>query len=104
MSKETILKHLQDNVRAIYHKAVDADTQIEQLREQKKAGFKQIFSADTPFISHSDTFLSYVEELAADLNEFEMADEESYKELLPNIVLKIELLFKMLMTFKSNLK
>jgi len=104
MSKETILKHLQDNVRAIYHKAVDADKQIEQLREQKKAGFKQIFSAETAFRNHSDTFLPYVEELAEDLNEFEGADEEQYQALLPNIVLKIELLFKMLMTFKSNLK
>ena len=104
MSKETVLKHLQENVKAVYHKAVDADKMIEQLRENEKAGFKQIFSADTPFRNHSDTFLPYVEELAADLQEIETDDEEHYKKRLPSIVLKIELLFKMLLTFKSNLK
>lgn len=104
MSKETVLKHLQENVKIIYHKAVDADKQIELLREQKKAGFAQIFSADTAFKNHSDTFLPYVEELAADLQEIQTDDEEHYKKLLPNIVVKIELLFKMLTTFKSNLK
>ncbi|GLS89562.1 hypothetical protein GCM10007916_06290 [Psychromonas marina] len=104
MSKETVLKHLQENVKIIYHKAVDADKQIEMLREQKKAGFAQIFSADTAFKNHSDTFLPYVEELAADLQEIQTDDEEHYKKLLPNIVVKIELLFKMLTTFKTNLK
>jgi len=104
MSKETVLKHLQENVKIIYHKAVDADKQIEILREQKKAGFAQIFSSDTGFKNHSDTFLPYVEELAADLQEIQTDDEDHYKKLLPNIVVKIELLFKMLTTFKSNLK
>jgi len=104
MSKETVLKHLQENVKAIYHKAVDADKQIELLREHQKAGFKQVFSADSPFRTHSDKFLPYVEELAADLQEIETDDEEHYKKLLPSIVTKIELLFKMLSTLKSNLK
>ena len=104
MSKETVLKHLQENVKIIYHKAVDADKQIELLRENKKAGFAQIFSADSAFKNHSDTFLPYVEELAADLQEIQTDDEDHYKKLLPNIVVKIELLFKMLTTFKSNLK
>ena len=104
MSKETVLKHLQENVKIIYHKAVDADKQIELLRENKKAGFAQIFSADTAFKNHSDTFLPYVEELAADLQEIQTDDEDHYKKLLPNIVVKIELLFKMLTTFQSNLK
>jgi len=104
MSKETVLKHLQENVKIIYHKAVDADKQLEQLRADKKAGFAQIFTADTAFKNHSDTFLPYVEELAADLQAIQTDDEDHYKKLLPNIVVKIELLFKMLATFKSNLK
>lgn len=104
MSKETVLKHLQENVKIIYHKAVDADKQIESLREHQKAGFKQIFSIDSAFKNHSDTFLPYVEELAADLQEIQTDDEEHYKKLLPNIVVKIELLFKMLNSLKSNLK
>jgi primosomal protein N'' len=104
MSKESVLIQLQENVKIIYHKAVDADKQLAELREQKQASFAQIFAADSAFRNHSDTFLPYVEELAADLQEIQTDDEDHYKKLLPNIVVKIELLFKMLTSLKTNLK
>jgi len=103
MSKETVLKQLQENVKIIYHKAVDADKELELLREQKKAGFAQIFSADTAFKNHANTFLPYVEELAADLQEIQIDNDEHYKTIIPVLVVKIELLFKMLNAFKANL-
>jgi primosomal protein N'' len=104
MSKDNVLKQLQENVKIIYHKAVDADKKLEVLRQQKKASFAQIFSADTAFKNHSDTFLPYIEELAADLQEIQVDDEDHYKTLLPAIVIKIELLLKMLNAFNDNLK
>ena len=104
MSKESVLKHLQENVKIIYHKAVDADKKLALLREQKKASFAQIFSAETAFTKHADTFLPYVEELAADLQEIQTDNEEHYKTLIPLIIIKIELLFKMLTAFDVNLK
>ena len=104
MSKESVLNQLQENIKIIYHKAVDADKKLAVLREQKKASFAQIFSAETIFKSHSDTFLPYVEELAADLQAIQVDDDEHYKKLLPNIVTKIELLLKMLTAFNANLK
>jgi primosomal protein N'' len=103
MSKERVLEQLHDNLKIIYHKAVDADKQLELLRQQKKAGFTQIFSSDTAFKNHANTFLPYVEELAADLQEIQTDDEDHYKALLPDIVVKIELLLKMLNSFKKNL-
>ena len=104
MSKESVLVQLQENVKIIYHKAVDADKQLAELREQKKAGYAQVFAGDSAFKNHSDTFLPYLEELAADLQEIQTDDENHYKKLLPSIVVKIELLFKMLTSFKTNLK
>jgi len=104
MGKETVLSQLQENVKIIYHKAVDADKKLAILREQKKASFAQIFSADSAFKHHADTFLPYVEELAADLQAIQVDDDEHYKTLLPNIVIKIELLLKMLTAFNTNLK
>jgi primosomal protein N'' len=104
MSKESVLIQLQENVKIIYHKAVDADKLLAQLREQKKAGFAHVFAADTAFKNHSDTFLPYVEELAIDLQEIQTDDEEHYKKLLPSIVVKIELLFKMLNSLNTKLK
>lgn len=104
MSKENVLKQLKENLKIIYHKAVDADKQLELLRQQKKGGFTHIFADDTPFKNHADTFLPYVEELAADLQEIQVDNEEHYKTLLPSIVIKIELLLKMLNAFKTKLK
>jgi len=104
MSQESVIKHLQENIKIIYHRAVDADKQIELLRKHEKASFSQIFSADSVFKNHSTTFLPYVEELAADLQEIQTDNEEHYKTLIPSIVIKIELLFKTLNAFKSNLK
>ena len=104
MSKENVLKQLQENVKIIYHKAVDADQKLQLLRKQEKAAFAQIFTDDSAFKNHSTTFLPYVEELAADLQEIQTDDEAHYKTLLPAIVVKIELLFKTLNSFKANLK
>ncbi len=104
MSKENVLKQLKENLKIIYHKAVDADKQLELLRQQEKGGFTHIFTDDTPFKNHADTFLPYVEELAADLQEIQVDNEEHYKTLLPTIVIKIELLLKMLNAFKTKLK
>jgi len=103
MSKENVLKQLHENLKMIYHKAVDADKQLELLRQQKKAGFAQIFTSDSAFTNHANTFLPYVEELAADLQEIQTDNEAHYKTLLPNIVVKIEQLFKMLNAFKANI-
>lgn len=101
MSKQRVVKQLQENIKIIYHKAVDADKLLQALREQKKATFEQIFTADTVFKVDSNNFLPYVEELAADLQVIEMTDEETYQPLLPNIVIKIELLFKMLASLNT---
>lgn len=102
MSKESVIIQLQENIKIIYHRAIDADKQIELLRQQEKASFSQIFAADSAFKSHSTTFLPYVEELAADLQEIQVDNEEHYKTLLPSLVVKIELLFKTLNAFKTN--
>jgi len=104
MSKESVQAQLQENIKLIYHRAVDADKALEELRKQKVAGFAHIFADDTPFKSHASTFLPYVEELAADLQAIQTDSEEHYATQLPAIVVKIELLFKMLNAFKENIK
>jgi len=101
MSKQRVVEQLQENIKLIYHKAVDADKAILSLRDEKHAKFTNIFNEDSIFKNHSDTFLPYVEELAADLQAVETDSEDHYQQLLPNIVIKIELLFKTLNSFKT---
>jgi primosomal protein N'' len=101
MTKQHVVKQLQENIKIIYHTAVDADKHLQVLREQDKATFTQVFKAETIFRNHSNTFLPYVEEIAADLQAIETDTEEHYQKLLPEIVIKIELLFKMLNSLKN---
>ncbi|RBW46850.1 hypothetical protein DS885_06275 [Psychromonas sp. B3M02] len=104
MSKESVQAQLQENIKIIYHRAVDADQALAELRKQKNATFAHIFAEDTPFKQHANTFLPYVEELAADLQAMQVEDDEQYKVQLPALVVKIELLFKTLNAFKEKLK
>jgi len=104
MSKESVQAQLQENIKIIYHRAVDADQALIALRKEKTASFEHIFANDTPFTNHSNTFLPYVEELAADLQAIQSDSEENYQSKLPAIVVKIELLFKTLNAFKDKLK
>ena len=54
--------------------------------------------------NHASTFLPYVEELAADLQAIQTDDDTHYQMLLPNIIVKIELLFKTLNSFQEQIK
>lgn len=100
MSKQSIVEQLQENIKIIYHKAVDADKHLMVMRSQEKATFSKVFTEETIFRQHASTFLPYVEELAADLQAIETDSEDSYQKRLPEIVLKIELLFKTLNSLK----
>ena len=104
MSKESVLKLLQENVKIIYHQAVDADKALAHLHSKKENSFTHIFKSQSAFKNHSSTFLPYVEELAADLQAIQTEDDARYKILLPNIIVKIELLFKTLNSFKTQIK
>ena len=49
MSKESVLKLLQENVKIIYHQAVDADKQLAHLQDKKKSSFTHIFKKQSAF-------------------------------------------------------
>ncbi len=104
MSQQNVIKQLQENLKLIYHRAVDADKQLEQLRKTDKGKFAQIFSNDSAFKVHADTFLPYVEELAANLQAIQTDNADHYQTLLPPIIVKIELMFKTLNAFKESMK
>ncbi|WP_094751507.1 hypothetical protein [Psychromonas sp. CD1] len=104
MSKENVLKLLQENVKKIYHLAVEADKQLAHLHGDKKNSFTHIFKQQSAFKNQASTFLPYVEELVADLQAIQIEDDTQFQTLLPNIIVKIELLFKTLDSFKVQLE
>lgn len=90
---KAIEQQLIENISLILKKSLAADATLADLRAQKKASFKAIFTKEAPFECSSDTFQPYVEEVANDLVKWQESKEQA--ELIA-LVKKIEQLFNVL--------
>ncbi|KGJ93319.1 hypothetical protein [Colwellia psychrerythraea] len=96
---KAIEQQLIENISVILKKSMTADATLADLREQKKASFKAIFTTDSPFKSTADTFQPYVEEMADDLLAWQANKDQSQ---LIALVKKIEQLFTVLANFEQS--
>lgn len=101
MSK--IIDALNENLKLIYRKALDADANLDGLQKSGKGKFNTIFTQESGFKTSSKRFAPYVEELAEDVLNLTKANEEQLNQQLPPLVKKIELLLKTLEQFKKTL-
>jgi len=99
-----IINALNENLRVIYRKAIDADTALNTLQSKGKGKFNTIFAEDAGFTTSSKRFVPYVEELAGEVAVLVNADEQTLNKNLPTIVKKIELMLSTLEQFKLSLK
>lgn len=100
----SIIEALNDNLKLIYRKAVDADLALQNLQQKGKGKFKTIFDESSGFTSSSKRFGPYVEELAGEVAILVDADKATLNEKLPVLVKKIELILQTLEQFKHTLK
>ena len=99
-----IIEALNENLRVIYRKAVDADNALKALQADGKGKHKAIFDASSGFTSQSKRFVPYVEELAGEVSHLSESDEQTLNKALPALVKKIELMLNTLQQFKETLK
>ncbi|MDO6687410.1 MULTISPECIES: primosomal replication protein PriC [unclassified Agarivorans] len=101
MDKTKLVEQIQENLKDIYHKAIDADSVLKQQQEQGKAKFSALFK-DSLFKDQHRQFLPYVEELASDLVLLqECQDDEHFVTQLKVMVAKLEQMHKLLVEFKQ---
>lgn len=96
---KAIEQQLIENISIILKKSLAADATLANLREEKKAKFKAIFTADSLFNTSADTFQPYVEEVADDLLQWQASKDQ---EQLIVLVKKIEQLFTVLANFEQS--
>ena len=96
---KAIEQQLIENISVILKKSLTADATLADLREQKKASFKAIFTTDSVFTSSADTFQPYVEEVADDLLQWQNSKDEGQ---LIALVKKIEQLYTVLANFEQS--
>ena len=99
----TLISALNENLRVIYRKAVDADAALNALQAKGKGKFNTIFEANSGFKTSSKRFGPYVEELAEEVSNLSQSDEATLTESLPPLVKKIELMLNTLQQFKKTL-
>jgi primosomal protein N'' len=61
---DTLLNQLDDNLKELYRKALDADAMLDSLQQQGHAKHQRIFADNTLFNAASNRFMPYLAETA----------------------------------------
>ncbi|NQZ28645.1 MAG: hypothetical protein HRT55_20285 [Colwellia sp.] len=96
---KAIEQQLIENISVILKRSLTADATLANLREQKKASFKAVFTAEASFKSTADTFQPYIEEIADDLLKWQESKDQGQ---LIALVKKIEQLYTVLANFEQS--
>lgn len=99
-----VINQLKENLQLLYRKAIDADTYIDKLQSQGKGKFGSVFDKSAGFKSSSKHFKPYVEEVAINLEAMLKLEQEHMQHSLPDVVKKMELLFKTMANFRRSLE
>lgn len=103
---ENLINSLEDNLKELYRKAIDADAQINTLKKQGHGKFTAIFTDETLFDLKADKFMPYLEQTAEQilkLKESELSAQDSQQEI-ELIVKKLHLLHTTISEFRAALK
>ncbi len=95
---------LQQELKQLYRKCVDADQKLDQLRKQGMAKFSTLFEQESPFVSQGRHFVDYLPELATDLEQLQQAPAAAWPEQLKPFLQKLQTLHQLLEQFTLSLK
>ncbi|MBW8192551.1 prephenate dehydrogenase [Neiella marina] len=101
--QQVVIK-LQEELKGLYRKCVDADNKLSQIRAQGMGKFSALFGEESPFDVQSKTFSDYLAETAADVAAFEQMsadDVEQWQDRLAKILTKLQAIHQLLAQFKK---
>lgn len=101
---QAVIEQLKQNLQLLYRKSIDADEALKILRSQGKAKFDSVFDAKAGFVVSSRHFKPYVEEVALNVDELASKDAEQLQSALPDLVHKIDKLFKTMTQFQQSIR
>jgi hypothetical protein len=100
---DTLLNQLDDNLKELYRKAVDADAMLEQFQQQGQAKHQAIFVDNSVFQASSNRFLPYLAETAEQVSAMRLSQQFNTA-TLQRVVRQLELLHKTLADFRTLIK
>ncbi len=103
---ENIINSLEDNLKELYRKAIDADKQLQELKKSGHGKFGAIFKQSELFVTKSDKFMPYLEETAEQILNIKNADADlsSSQADIEKVVKQLHLLHKTIGELKTALK
>ncbi len=99
---DKLLEQLDNNLKELYRKALDADTLLDNLQQQGQAKYQSIFSKDSPFQVNSNRFMPYLSETAEQIAAMKQSQQFNTA-TLQNVVEQLKLLHKTLADFRQAL-
>ncbi|EHR40228.1 hypothetical protein [Alishewanella jeotgali] len=100
---ENLLQQLDENLKELYRKALDADALLEQLQQQGQAKYQTVFSKDAGFKVESNRFMPYLAETAEQVAAIRHSQQFSTS-TLQRVVQQLQLLHKTLTEFRAAVK
>lgn len=100
---DTLLAQLDDNLKELYRKALDADALLDELQQQGQAKHQAIFNKDAAFQIQSNRFMPYLAETAEQIAAIRQSQQFNTS-TLQRIVQQLQLLHKTLTEFRTALK
>lgn len=103
---KNLITSLEDNLKELYRKAIDADEKLNELKKQGHGKFENIFTKEQNFTVEASKFMPYLEEVAEQILAVKNAggEAEKHQAELQDIVKKIHALHNTLGNFKDALK
>lgn len=100
---DRLLEQLDDNLKELYRKALDADALLEQLSQQGQAKHQRIFVDNSTFQGTSNRFMPYLTE-TAELVAAMRLSQQFNTATLERAVKQLQLLHKTLTNFRQVVK
>ncbi|MGI5309045.1 prephenate dehydrogenase [Rheinheimera sp. WS51] len=100
---DTLLNQLDDNLKELYRKTVDADALLDQLQQQGQAKHQRIFADNTVFQASSNRFMPYLAETAEQISAIRLSQQFNTA-TLQRVVKQLQLLHKTLADFRIATK
>ncbi|MCB5225405.1 primosomal replication protein [Alishewanella sp. 16-MA] len=100
---DTLLEQLDDNLKELYRKALDADALLEQLQQEGKANHQAVFAKEAGFSAQSNRFMPYLAETAEHIAAMRQSQQFNTA-TLERVVRQLKLLHKTLAEFRHIIK
>ena len=97
---DTLLNQLDDNLKELYRKAIDADAMLDNLQQQGHGKHQRIFADNTLFQASSNRFMPYLAETAEQIAAMRQSQQFNTA-TLERVVKQLKHLHQTLATFRA---